>query len=335
MARAWATASTAPPNSTEEIDVRSPNTVTVAASASVPSTLFVLDSGGTVSISSGQTLTVGNGAANGLISGSGALTESGVGNSLTLIDNNSYSGGTTITGGTIVVTNVNSGPSNNLGSGGLTFNGGTLQDNSDIGQAQGYNAQTFSGSITVNSTGGTISQLGVPGNTITLTGALTGTGTLTTEGSDLILNPSSGNNTVSAINVVSGRLFVFNSGAINYNSAGGVAVTVQSGAILDFQSGAPTPLDSLTFNSGAGVSSRSGTLTLSTANVTFPSAGTIIFDEDDDASENIIVNGTYPALTGALTIQIGSINALVGTVTMAVHQRPLWNHQDLHRHTRP
>jgi autotransporter-associated beta strand protein len=316
----WQTATAAPTSATANlISVQSNMTVTV--SASVTAQLLVITAGSTVTIANGQTFTVNNGVANGTISdgssNNGILVESGAGNSFSLFGNNSYGGGTVITGGTVVVTNLWSAAGHgnlNLGNGGITFNGGTLQDNSDVPDPPTTgNAQTFSGFVTVNSTGGTISQLGIPGDTITLTGSLTGSGTLTTGGSDLILDPSSGNNTVSAINVVSGRLFINSSAALNYTSSSGVAVTIQSGAFLDFQSGAPTPANSITFESGAAVSSRSGTLTLNTGNVHFPSAGSMIFDEDDDASENINVNGTYPTLTGPLTIQVGSINVSVGT----------------------
>ena len=94
---------------------------------SVPASLFVLNSGSTVSISSGYTLTVGNGVANGVISGSGILAESGAGNLLDLNGNNTYSGGTVISGGTVSVTNVNaSGISISGAAGSPSTSGGTL-----------------------------------------------------------------------------------------------------------------------------------------------------------------------------------------------------------------
>ena len=124
---AWVTARTAPPNLTEEINVQGGFTVTVAASALVPNSLFVVNSGSTVSISGSQTLTVGNGVANGLISGSGILAESGTGNTLALTGNNTYSGGTTITGGIVSVTNVATPGNAKSRTARLTFaSGGTL-----------------------------------------------------------------------------------------------------------------------------------------------------------------------------------------------------------------
>ena len=123
---------------------------------------------------------------------------------------NTYTGGTTINGGTVSIT-----ADNNLGgSGGLTFaNGGTLLNT-------GSGGQSSSRAITLNSGGGVIS---LNGPTMTLTGSITGGGGLTTGGSDLILQPSSGNNTIGTITVNSGRLFVFNTGAIN-----GSAVVVKT-----------------------------------------------------------------------------------------------------------
>src|SRR5208282_3851059 len=65
---AWANATTTPTSTTTgEISIQGGFTVTVSASVSVPLSLFVVNSGSIVSISSGQTLTVGNGQANGVI----------------------------------------------------------------------------------------------------------------------------------------------------------------------------------------------------------------------------------------------------------------------------
>ncbi len=292
--------------------------VTVSASASVPNSLFVVNSGSTVSISSGQTLTVGDGVANGIISGSGALAESGAGNTLTLTAHNTYSGGTTISGGTLSVANVGSGTNTqNIGNGPITFaSGGTLLD---TGSAA---AQLFTGAVAFGSGGGVINMTG--GGTIWLNATITGGGGLITGGNDLILEPS-GNNNIGPITNFSGRLFVFTTGAIGSTPSTESVVTEESGATLDFSLGTSfTPPNTITFEPGSAVSSRGGPgsiLTLNTANVTFPSAGTMTFDQDDQASYNITVSGTYPTLTGPLIIQVGGPNppdnATIGTVTMS------------------
>ncbi len=298
---AWAAAGSAPASGfTGEINVQGGFTVTVGTSASVPLSWFVLNSGSTVSISSGQTLTVGNGVANGLISGSGSLVESGTGNLLTLNGTNTYSGGTTINAGTLSVT-----AESNLGntSSTLTFtNGGTLLNT-------GTGGQTWTQPIAFSSGGGVIT---MSGPTMQLTGNISGSGGLTTGGSDLIMNRSSGNNAIGAITVTSGRLFVFTLGSIN-----GSSIAVQNGATLDFNvSGGASPTNTMTFASGACLANRSGTLTVGT-NVTFPSAGTMIFNQDDQVTTAITFSGTYPTLTGDLTFQIGGSNATVGTVTLS------------------
>jgi len=67
----------------------------------------------------------------------------------------------------------------------------------------------------------------------------------------------------------------------------------------------------MTFASGSCLANRVGTVTVSTANVTFPTTGTMIFNQDDQVSTPITVNGAYPALTGPLTLQIGGSNPSV------------------------
>ena len=296
----WVTASFAPTNTTPgEINIRSTHTVTNTASLSIALGLYVLDVGGTNAINGTFILTVGDGVANGTIKGAGILAESGAGNLLDLNGTNTYSGGTLITnGGTVSI-----GSTGNLGdtAGGLIFAGGTLQ-------TTGPNIVTTPRAVTLGTGGGVVS-IGIP---LYFTGTISGGNGLTTSGNDLILNLPSGNNTIGAITVNSGRLFVFTT-----NSIGNSSITVQSGGTLDFSTAGNTfpILNTLNFASGSCLANRVGTLTVSTTNVTFPKAGTMIFDQDDLVGAPIIVNGTYP-LTNALTIQVGGINPSVGTVTL-------------------
>ena len=57
-------------------------------------------------------------------------------------------------------------------------------------------------------------------------------------------------------------------------------------------------------------------MTVSTANANFPGTGSIIYNYDDQITYPITVTGDYPTLTG-ITMQIGGINATVGTTTLS------------------
>ena len=242
----WFTANRPPTNTatiTGEVNLRSPYSVTNAASSvSITNGLYVLDAGATNAIS-GVTLTLGNGVANGVIrngSVAGILAESGAGNLLDLNGSVTNSGGMVISGGTVSVTNVTTTGVQQLGSGGLTFDtGGTLLNT-------GPGAQTTADAITLNSGGGVIT---MSGPTMQLTGTISGGGGLTTGGSDLILNRAVGAtfNAIGSLTVTSGRLFVFTTNSVGCNT-----ITVQNGATVDFSTGASTtPTNVMSFASGS------------------------------------------------------------------------------------
>jgi autotransporter-associated beta strand protein len=260
-------------------------------------TFTMSGSAGTFRIDAAATVLTLSGA----IGGSGVLTKTGSG-TLALTAANTFSGGTVISAGTVQITGVAASGNQNLGTGGITFaNGGRLLNT-------GSGLQTTAKAITLNSGGGVIA---MQGPTMTLTGTISGGGGLTTGGSDLILTPSAANN-IGIMTVNSGRLFVGNVNAI----ANSAVLHIDSGATLDFQYSA-TPLNTMTFASGSCLANRVGTLTVNTASVTFPTAGTMIFNQDDLATSPITVNGAYPARTGDLTFQLGGSSTSVGTVTLS------------------
>lgn len=251
----------------------------------------------------------------GLISGPGSVTQNGIG-TLTLGNaGNNYSGGTTINGsGATVSISADSG----LGTGPLTFdNGGKLVFTSAN--------VTDNRLITVQSGGGIMSLSGV---TATLNGQLTGPGVLSTSGNDFILS-TPGTNTLGGLKETGGnRVFISTAGALG-SGTNLVAVEMAgiTGSVLDFQNSAPTnPQNPMVFGSGSSLTARNNGgypgLTVSTTNVTFPSAGTMVFNRDSGSSgtatQPIVINGDYPMLTGPLNINLGggTGTAVTGPVTL-------------------
>jgi len=118
-----------------------------------------------VALGGSQTWNVGAGGltVTNVVSGSGAaLTKSGTG-TLTLSSANTYSGGTTISAGTIVVGNASG-----LGTGSLTMNGGTFKNGTTSNITNNIVIGSGSNTITENTT-----------QNFTLTGALSGAGNVT------------------------------------------------------------------------------------------------------------------------------------------------------------
>ncbi|GAU80302.1 autotransporter domain-containing protein [Bosea sp. BIWAKO-01] len=187
-------------------------TLRATASFSTARTITLGTSGGSIMVDSGQTLT-----ASGNIIGGGGLTKAGDG-TLSLIGFNSYTGGTTIAGGKLIV-----GFDGNLGdsSGGLTLAGGTLAT-----------TQSFSSgrSVTLSGSGGGIEV--TTGLNLTLTGTISGTGGLTKTGAGMLM--LSGTSTYSGATTVSAGTLYINgaqalSAASNYAIASGALLNVNDG----------------------------------------------------------------------------------------------------------
>ncbi|WP_167671096.1 autotransporter domain-containing protein [Microvirga terricola] len=147
-----------------------------------------------------------DGTFSGNISGSGSLTKDGAG-ALTLTGINTYTGGTRVNGGTLVI-----GTPDSLGSGPVTFDGGVLRFN--------Y-AGTLDRPIAVSPNGFTVD---TNGNTETMSAPLTGSGPLTKTGSGN-LNLTGNSSLTGPTLVQAGRL------AVN-GSLASSTVTVQNGTTL-------------------------------------------------------------------------------------------------------
>jgi len=270
---------------------------TTGYTISAGSTLTLGGTTPTISIPSGTT------TINCIIAGSGGLTYSGSG-TLVLGGVDTYTGGTTISGGTLQIA-ADTALGNS--SGGVTLKGGgTLLWSPTSGQLvenRAFSLGTGGGAMTLK------------GAYIYMNGTITGGGGITAGGGDMILQPSGQNSIGTWTENSSGRLFIATTGAVS--SSDTLAFTA-SGVSLEYETlASASPTCAMTFVSGTGLDNRmTGTLTLNTANATFPSSGTMIFNNDSQASGAIVVNGNYPALSGGLTIQVGGGGGTPGSLTL-------------------
>ncbi len=248
------------------------------------------------------------------ISGSGTVTKSGAG-TLILGATNAYAGATTVSGGTLKMTNILSLGTNAQGTtvaGGATLEvttGGTVATETlnltgtgsgGVGALLVDDTVTWSGGITVASGGATIN---VADNaTITASGAgtmtgnmvksglgtlllgagNTGTGTLSVSAGTVSVN-ASGNWNAGAISVVSGATFQNTGGGTNSISDTST-ITINSGGVLDTQQTGAETTGPITLN-GSGIrgngawvnnsANTGGTITVASPGITLGSASTI------------------------------------------------------------
>jgi outer membrane autotransporter protein len=210
------------------------------------------------------------------LTGTGRLLKRDTG-TLILTGANSYSGGTTVHEGVLQVSADNS-----LGAaaGGLALDGGTLR------AAAGFSSAR---ALTVGAAGGTID---VGANTLTLSGTLTGTGTLTRTGAGTLTLSGNGSGFSGPVRVSGGTLDV--TGTLGGN------VTVDSGARL---AGTGTVRGAAVSGTLAPGGSAVGTLT-ATSNVGF--AANSVFEVDITAA------GGFDRLAagGTATLGGGTVSAL-------------------------
>ncbi|MFH1044538.1 MAG: autotransporter-associated beta strand repeat-containing protein, partial [Pseudomonadota bacterium] len=253
------------------------------------------------------------------ISGSGALTQAGSG-TLTLRGTNTYSGGTTISAGTLAV--GNGGTAGQLGGGAVTNNGTLLRfqraDSITVNNAiSGTGALTYTGGVQND------------GNTLTLGGANTYTGATTVDGTGpypvtLKIGASNVLPNTTAVTVTRGATLDLN----NYNNTIG-SLTLQSdtstASSVTTGAGTLTLGGNVTLNStgtGATGATVSGNLDLGGATRTFTIANG---NAADDLLISAVVSGTDVGLnkagTGTLTFSgantyTGSTSITAGTLSV-------------------
>ena len=215
-------------------------------------------------------------SANLLVSGSAGFAKSGVG-TVTLSGNNTYTGATAVNGGIL-----------------------KLSGTGKLGNGNYAGAISIAPTATLENASGT-SQ--------TLSGAITGGGTLLLSAAGGMVLSNSGN-AYGALNITgAGRVFISASGAL----PAAATVSVSGGGILDFNTGA-SYAQAITVGDTGGLATRvTGGTTFS--NVTLPGTGILILNNDDATTTNLtITNGQ--TLTGNLTVQLGGSRMLTTTAAL-------------------
>ena len=287
-------------------------------------------------------LTLANSASStmaGVISGSGTLTKSGSG-TLTLSAANTYTGATTVSGGTLVVSNASglgttagattvvSGATLDLqnvvvGAEAITLNGGTLKTSTG--------SSSLAGAVTL----GAASSIDSSGTALTLTGGITNAGYLSTfsgagstslsstkiTGTGGLTKTGSGTLTLSAADDYSGATTI-SAGTVKAGSAsalGSSAVSVAIGAALDLNGqsinnnlsigGTGISSTGALLNSSGSAASDSGTVSMS--------AATSIGGGGDITLSGVLSGGYALTKVGSATLTLSGTNTYNGGSTVS------------------
>ncbi len=269
------------------------------------------DSASGLTINGGNTITLGGGTTLGFthstgtvtiaatLGGSGALSKAGAGTlALSSVSNEAnMSGGISVTGGTLQVQS-----DDHLSSGTLTLNGGTLTNNTS--------AMTIDNAIALGAAGGTFNIGGGSGaTTVVLSGAISGSGSLTKNG-QAILELSGNNSYTGATNVTAGTVIASHANALG-TTAG--ATTVTAGATVRL-AGALTVAESFSIaGTGKSVSAVNyGALHLSSGSTAV--SGTVTLTAAADISA---VSGSTLTLAGALNGAFNLNKTDAGTLVLS------------------
>ncbi|WP_426664774.1 autotransporter-associated beta strand repeat-containing protein [Rhodanobacter aciditrophus] len=272
------------------------DTLTLAANGGVAPVIRVGDGS-----SAGMTATIDS-----VIAGSAGLTKADLG-TLVLAGANTYTGTTTVNGGTLSVSSdANLGAASNA----IAMSGGTLENNAAFATARSI---SLAGSGTLQTDAN-----------FTVSGVIVGTGALTKSGGGTLI--LSGTNTYSGGTTIAAGILQLGNGG----TAGAIAGNVANNGSLAFDRSDAVSFAGVVSGNGSLVQKGSGTLTLTGANTytgsTTISAGTLVvdgtslpgavtdnaalvFDQANDGTFSHAISGTGSfAKTGAGTLVLNSNN---------------------------
>jgi autotransporter-associated beta strand protein len=260
----------------------------------------------------------------GSISGSGSVVQQGTG-TLTLTGTNGYSGGTTITGGTLAISS-----DGNLGAstGTVTLDGGTLQTTADIDSARNVvlgssgtfdtdgNASTISG--TMSGSGNLTVASSTGSGTLTLTGANTSyTGATTIDNGATLALSGSGSVEASSGVTDNGTFDISGTSGASITSLAGTGTVSLGGETLTLTNADGT-FGGVISGTGGGLTLAAGSETLTNVNTytgttTIDSGATLaLMSADDITLDNVVdygtlsVAGTISGLSGTGSVNVGS-----------------------------
>ena len=298
-------------------------------------------SGGVVTstVSGNTVLTVGSGNTSttysGVIqngSGTVALVQNGIG-SLTLANSNTYSGGTTVSAGTLIAADAGA------------FGTGVLTNNATVNVAAGITSLNLSG-LAGTTSGAVLSLSNLSGTpaAVALTlngsvnssyaGSITGLGSLTQSGSNAVTlsgaNTFSGGTSVNSGSIVIGVNSVNSSGTLVSGALGTGSATVASGAAINLNgkslgnaltiSGTGISSSGALYNSSVSSASVNGAITLA-ADTLISNAGAVTFNGAINGAFNLTASTNS---TGGLTFAgaVGGVTPLSSFTTTATGGTP-------------
>jgi len=240
---------------------------------------------GTLAFNRSDDITQGTHFATAAIGGTGSIVQNGAG-TLTLNAANTYSGGTTLNTGTLVIGNAAAAGTGTITQAGSTSllkidTTGTISNDMSVYNVLASQSATLSGAITVNNATFDVET----GDTLTLSGGVGGSGGVTKNGTGTLV--LSGSNTYSgATTVNAGTLEAANANALGDNTT----VQINGGSLLVTADDA-----------------------INGKNITLESSAT-----GSASAAGLAFSGTYNGTAGSLTLNADSIIDL-GTGSVALH----------------